>query len=287
MAQQTKNLITVKGIVDSVERRTGVTKTNVPYVSGRVVVDCGDGNKVPVEFFSTELKKDGTPNGICNGIKTFLDECKSIVDDGIDNATLVDFSRAEVRENFWSPDGISLLDGFRISTSFLNRAKTKLSEKDYGAKFILEGIFLGVADEVKNDVPTGDGIVTFATVGYNDKLDIFKLRVSAPDGLTYIKNNLNVGDKTTLGGKVVYIQETEIITKPAAFGDPIEEVKTKTTRDLVIESITPVVESNITPEEFNKMKQEREALRAEALSAAKAKAAEKPKTPTSAADFSI
>lgn len=286
--KQTKNAVKIVGKVDSYDLRTGVTKAGVPYISGRANIDCGNGDKVPVEFFSTEQKKDGTPNTICAGLKSFLEQAKTIADHGEDIATIVDINRAELSENYWSPDGATLIDGFRISTSFLNRAKTEVKPENFGAKFQIEAYFLDITDEIKNDIPTGNALINVCTVGYNGSIDKIVITADNPAAVAFAKGNLNKGDLVEFAGDVVYVQKTEIVPKETSFGEPIEEAKSITKKELILKSIGQITPDALDAEAFAEAKKARDAARAEALARAKQKAtaATAPKA-GSAADFSI
>lgn len=278
------NKVVLIGKIAEITSRTGATKDGRDYIAGDVMVETEADVIVPVSFFQMKKKKDGGDNNIYKGIETFVQEAKTILQDGRDLADVVSITGASLEENsFYSREG-NLIRGFRISSAFFNRKKADTPCEN---NFVVEGILESMTEEVKNDEPTGRLFMDLLLVGYADRGHLVRFTVENEAGVNYAKNNLNVGEQVKIGGKIVYSETQEEKREEVEFGEPLITVVTKTERKLEITSIASAKEPDIDSEKIETIL----ATRAGRLAEMKEKSEAKEQAPaskiTSAKGFSL
>jgi len=284
MLKQDTNKIEIAGKIIEIEKRTG-TKDGVDWISGTLKVETGEDNIIPIGFYSAALTKDKKPNKIYASLQTVCDSYKTVAA-GEDADTVV-IDSAQLSENIFFPTPETLIRGFQVQSSFFNRKAVAAGEEH--AKFTLTGTVVSVVDEIKQDIPTGRVILKLLVVQYGDKGDVFDLVVDSPEAASYVRNTYSEMDKIKVQGNIVITEEVEVIEEPTAFGDPIEQVKRKTTRELIIKSATPPTPTDLTAEQVSELMKKRETLAAtkKAESAAKQSAPKTQATTSGAGGFQL
>lgn len=131
----------------------GTTKTNVPYISIRGTIRCGEDAvmDMPFEMFCQSKKKNGEDNKSYATIKKWAMRVKSIADDP-DNATWADLTGSMATNDYVNREG-KLVEGYRYQMSFIS------DFKNYACTLDLEGYLSGVRDEMRgqgdDEVATG------------------------------------------------------------------------------------------------------------------------------------
>lgn len=284
MLKQDTNKIEIAGKIIEIEKRTG-TKDGVDWISGTVKVETGKDNIIPIGFYSAALTKDKKPNKIYASLQTVCDSYKTVAAGEEADTIVVD--SAQLSENIFFPTPEALIRGFQIQSSFFNRKA--VAAGDEHAKFTLTGTIVSVVDEIKNDLPTGRLILKLLVVQYGDKADIFDLVIDKPEAVNYVRNTCSEMDKIKVQGDIIITEEVEISEEPTAFGEPIEQVKRKTTRELIVKSATPPTPTDLTREQIDELLKKRETLTAtkKAEAAAKQNAPKTQSTTNGAIGFQL
>ena len=284
MLKQDTNKIEIAGKIIEIEKRTG-TKDGVDWISGTVKVETGKDNIIPIGFYSSALTKDKKPNKIYASLQTVCDSYKTVA--AGEEADTIVIDSAQLSENIFFPTPEALIRGFQIQSSFFNR-KTVVAGDEH-AKFTLTGTIVSVVDEIKNDLPTGRLILKLLVVQYGDKADIFDLVIDKPEAVNYVRNTCSEMDKIKVQGDIIITEELEISEEPTAFGEPIEQVKRKTTRELIVKSATPPTPTDLTREQIDELLKKRETLTAtkKAEAAAKQNAPKTQSTTNGAIGFQL
>lgn len=284
MLKQDTNKIEIAGKIIEIEKRTG-TKDGVDWVSGTVKVETGKDNIIPIGFYSSALTKDKKPNKIYASLQTVCDSYKTVAAGEEADTIVVD--SAQLSENIFFPTPEALVRGFQVQSSFFNRKA--VTAGDEHAKFTLTGTIVSVVDEIKNDLPTGRLILKLLVVQYGDKADIFDLVIDKPEAVNYVRNTCSEMDKIKVQGDIIITEEVEISEEPTAFGEPIEQVKRKTTRELIVKSATPPTPTDLTREQVDELLKKRETLTAtkKAEAAAKQNAPKTQSTTNGAIGFQL
>ncbi len=284
MLKQDTNKIEIAGKIIEIEKRTG-TKDGVDWISGTVKVETGKDNIIPIGFYSSALTKDKKPNKIYASLQTVCNSYQTVAAGEEADTIVVD--SAQLSENIFFPTPETLIRGFQIQSSFFNRKA--VAAGDEHAKFTLTGTIVSVVDEIKNDLPTGRLILKLLVVQYGDKADIFDLIIDKPEAVNYVRNTCSEMDKIKVQGDIIITEEVEISEEPTAFGQPIEQVKRKTTRELIVKSATPPTPTDLTREQVDELLKKRETLTAtkKAEAAAKQNAPKTQSTTNGAIGFQL
>lgn len=270
----------ISGKVYNIEHREGTGKGGV-YIAGKVFVETDSDSVIPVNFYASEKKKDGTPNPMYSSLKTVVHDYKSIASSGREDADSVEVGLAKIEENtFFVKDGKMIRD-WQFKSAFFNR-KADVAPK---AEFSVVGEVLDIEDEIINNVPTGNVKVRMLVVGYGNSANIIDFAVENEAAVKYVKSNFASSVEVKLTGDILVIEKIEEKITPTAFGEPIREESKRTERKLLVKSATPPVPSTLNEAELTTMLAEREAK----ITESKRKFLEKQKgtKPTGAADFSL
>lgn len=238
------NKVELAGKVVEIVSRTGLTKKNVPYVSGTIKIETGPDNFVPVDFFAQEINSKGTKSPLYTSLMTVKDEYKSIASHGRENADTIKLDMGKLTENLYSPDGVRINRGFKVNSNFFNRDANAMPAN----KFIVEGEVVAISEEIKSDVPTGVMLLDLLLLDFNKNAHIIQFSSVEPKASAYIKSTLSIGEKIKISGSVEVMEEDIVTKTQAVVGDDIEEHKTKTTRRLVLNSLSAPVPSDIPTE---------------------------------------
>ena len=272
-----KNVIS--GKLASIEHRSGTMNSGPDYLAGRVYIEAGEDNVIPVSFFAAELKKDGTPNPVYSSIHTVINEFKSIESNGREEANDIEVGMPRLQENtFFLRDG-RRIRAWEFQSPFFNR-KTGVEPK---AEFTVVGEIVRTEDEIINDVPTGNMIVTLLIVTYGSAANMVDFAVEGEKAVNYVKANFVPGMQVKVSGDIMVVEKIQEKTTEAAFGDAIVEQIRLTERKLLIQSSTAPVESPITEEQRTTMLAERESNLAQSEERAK----QKNQNTQKSADFSL
>ena len=284
MLKQDTNKIEIAGKIIEIEKRTG-TKDGVDWISGTVKVETGKDNIIPIGFYSSALTKDKKPNKIYASLQTVCDSYKTVA--AGEEADTIVIDSAQLSENIFFPNPETLIRGFQIQSSFFNRKTVTVGDEH--AKFTLTGTIVSIVDEIKNDLPTGRLVLKLLVVQYGDKADIFDLVIDKPEAVNYVRNTCSEMDKIKVQGDIIITEELEISEEPTAFGEPIEQVKRKTTRELIVKSATPPAPTDLTREQVDELLKKRETLTAtkKAEAAAKQNAPKTQSTTNGAIGFQL
>ena len=284
MLKQDTNKIEIAGKIIEIEKRTGA-KDGVDWISGTVKVETGKDNIIPIGFYSSALTKEKKPNKIYASLQTVCDSYKTVA--AGEEADTIVIDSAQLSENIFFPSPETLIRGFQIQSSFFNRKAVVAGDEH--AKFTLTGTIVSIVDEIKNDLPTGRLILKLLVVQYCDKADIFDLVIDKPEAVNYVRNTCSEMDKLKVQGDIIITEELEISEEPTAFGEPIEQVKRKTTRELIVKSATPPTPTDLTREQVDELLKKRETLTAtkKAEAAAKENAPKTQSTTNGAIGFQL
>lgn len=274
MAKESVNKVTLAGKIVEIESRTGITKTNKPYIGGTLKVETEEDNVVPVSFFAAEITNAGKENPIYKSLQTVVNEYKTIQNDTREHADSVEISGARLSENIFFPQPDRMIRGFQIQGAFFNRGASISPDNE----FIVSGVIEDVIEDVKDDVPTGTLTVRLLVVGYGNQANILDFKVEDPAGAKYILSTFAKGMEVKVNGSIVIDETIEEIKEETAFGDPIINTIRKTERKLLITSATPPMDSTLPADERLQMLATRESQIQDKKAGASAPQSSKPES---------
>lgn len=259
MAQH-ENKVTIKGTVVEIQTRTGINKNNDEYIGGKIMVEAGKDNIIPVDFYANKMKKSGGENSIYKSLQSVVQDYKTIAANGRDEADTIEVGGGNLQENtFYVQDGNVMIRGFNIQAPFFNRKQIN----DPSAEFIIVGEIVKLEDEIKkeggDEVPTGNAILTLLVVGYNNTANLLDFHIEGEKAVAYAKANFAPGLEVKINGEIQVIETVETTTEEVAIGEPIVEEKRRTERKLILKGATAPVDSSITSEDKETMLANREA----------------------------
>lgn len=227
----------------NLELRT--SQKGVQYIGGKLVVATDEAglNTIPVEIiYVTATNKNGSPNKTYETLSNIINNGKTILNDGIANATMVRLD-SSVGLNEWYKDENgekTLVSAKRIAGGFAHLTQTL--NADEGARntfecdMVITGTVFFEGDEEKG---TQDKLVVKGcTFDFSGKVLPVEFSVTNPNGIKYFENNLDATPNTPVFTKVwgKMINET-IITKnveESAFGEAVVKEVKREKRDWVI-----------------------------------------------------
>jgi len=233
---QGQNKVNVVGKLVDVSFRNGKTSDGRDYESANMTVRVKqtyggreEVSEIPVSMFTCKYTKNGTLNSgwtQFQDMKTF----KTVQSVGVDEATTVRLSGANLKENNFVSRTGQLINGWQINASFIG---TTVNMADT-ASFVMDIFIMDMKDEEdRNGDTTGRLEIKGAIVQYGATLDVLNFIVEQPEAVDFIQRNWNVNDTVTVKGRIRVVATEE---KPVetSWGEDVPETNVRTTRELVI-----------------------------------------------------
>lgn len=251
------------------------------FIGGTIDIATDDEglNIVTVNFtFVQPTYSSGKVNNTYGVLKNIIENGKTILEDGIDNATLVRVDANIALNDFYTNRGgeETLVSAKRINGSFVNIIN-KLSEPNERSTFECDMLINGTnyveADEERN-IDKDYLVVRGAVFDFRNSILPVEFSVKSPGGIKYFES-LDASSKNLTFTKVWgEIKNRTIVTKKeeeSAFGDPMIKEFTRTIREWnIIGTSKPDLvyeigneETGITEEEIKKAIADREVYLAE------------------------
>ena len=231
------NKVDIQGIISEINIRK-IERDTGNFIGGQVIVEVENEkgiSLVPVEVFSKDVTKAGTPNKFYASIER-LGEMKSISSSSREEATKIAFSGARLNENLFKPnDRDEVIRSTRVNGRFFDVAK--VSEYKPKAKFQVEGFIIKMEPEIVNDAETDRLKIQVATVGYADKVEILDFTTENGQVSEYIRQHWNEKDTVSLMGYVKFTSQlVEAESKEATFGEVEPTTYTRTIKEFIVVS---------------------------------------------------
>lgn len=238
--REAENVVTIEGILlenKLEEKPVG----NKDAITGELEIETGEGSTHTVRMFAYKLKQDGTESGLYKGLKTIMDEYKSVASVGRENADKVRINQGRLGVNeYYGQDGV-LRSNPQLSTNFVNRLQANEMETyETKAEFEVEAIVQGVLEETNKDGDeTGRVILNGLVPIYGGKIVPIKFVVADKGAASYVMDNYEKGLTAKVFGDIVNHVDVIKTEVEVGFGKPQTKVTRKTTRELVITGGTP------------------------------------------------
>ena len=240
MLTQKINKVIIEGILNELTVRKA-DKDGKKYIALDASIDVGDGNIVTTKSFAFEKKNDGGLNKIYKSLLTIEENYVSSMAAGIDAATRVRLTSAELQGgDFYTQDG-RLVKTFRVRNTFFSRhPEMNFTPR---AQFQIDVFILDILEEEdKEGVPTGNLIIEGAVVKYGGKIDKLLFLVNTQMGVKFVKEHYQPGMTVNLQGDIVTKREEITTTKEVGFGTPVENKSIRTEKQLVVTAGTEALD---------------------------------------------
>lgn len=187
-------------------------------------------SEIPVSMFAAEYTNTGKLNPGWKSIQD-LKDMETVQNSGLADADTIRLTGASIRENAFVTKQGALVDGWQLSSSFVNT--TNMSDV---ASFSIDVFIMDMKPEEDRDGdPTGRLIIKGGIVQYGGKLDVIEFIVENPEHVDYIERNWNPNDTVTVKGRIrVTSVEEKASGTDSSWGEDIPETTTRFVRELII-----------------------------------------------------
>lgn len=224
-----------------------VTKDGKTSIRGDLVIQTGDINFITFNVYVNEKKDDGSENKLFAGIKTVMNDFKSIAKVGKEEATkmVIEDRYGQIRPNSY----ISSRDGqvhvsMRYQSIVFSEYKGAPEDFDPHAWFELEMSVVQIVPEVyttgeEKGEETGRVIVKGWMPVYGGGVEPITLVAPAEDGIAEaILDDYAPGETVKFYGDIVNSRATIEETIPVKIGKPRVKVKTIYKNEMVITNVS-------------------------------------------------
>lgn len=237
--RQSTMKVNVEGVVSEKDLKV-VTEDGATKIQGSLTVKTGDTNFIRFNVNVNEKTKNGTENKTFAGIKTVMEEYKSIAEVGEDEADKV---RVNGDLNIYTGQN-GVVVGYK--SNFFNRLKNP-DELDPKAEFTIEVFISSIAPEVNTDgEETGRVVVNGWTATYAG-VEPIKL-LAEGDVASAVDSTFEPGQTVEFYGDVINSRIEKITEIPVAIGKPRKKVETSYKNELIITGASEAYEEGVTPE---------------------------------------
>lgn len=237
--RQSTAKINCEGIVSEKDLKV-VTEEGATKIQGSLTVKTGDTNFVRFNVNVNEKTKNGTDNKTFAGIKTVMEEYKSIAEVGEEEADKV---RVNGDLNIYTGMNGTVV-GYK--SNFFNRLKNP-DEFEPKAEFTVEVFISSITPEVNTDgEETGRVVVNGWTATYAG-VEPVKL-VAEGEIASAVDSTFEPGQTVEFYGEVINSRVEKITEIPVAIGKPRRKVETSYKNELVITGASEAYEEGVTPE---------------------------------------
>ncbi len=237
LTKQANNKLNIVGKLLDATFREGTTKDGKPYEScnftvrvTQMVEGVEETSEIPVSLFASKYTNAGTPHPGYKNIQE-MRNWKTVQNYGEAEATMVRMTSAVVRENNYVSRSGQLINGWQLSTSFINEGG-----KNEIASFNIDIYIMDMHPEYDNEgEETGRLVVKGGIVQYGGKLDVLEFIVEAPDKVEYISRHWEPNTTVNIGGRIRYTsKEVNRSASESSWGEELPDSSTQTVRELII-----------------------------------------------------
>lgn len=245
------------------------------FIAGtlEVAVDDAGLNVIPVHFtYVTEVTSKGQTNRTFTVLKKIIDEGKTIITDGMDEATKVRIDTALALNDFYTNDDslVSIKTNEGGFVAIINELSGENERNTFSADMVITGVTRVEADEEKN---IKEDYVTVRGAIFNFRGDLLPLEfiVKNAGGMKYFED-LGASNSepvyTKVWGRINCETKTTIVEEESAFGEAAVKKYERKTKEWVITGTAKVPyefgdEEILTGEELTKAMQAREVMLAD------------------------
>lgn len=245
------------------------------FISGNleVAVDEDILNVIPIHFtYVVEQTKNGKKNATYTALKKIIEEGKTIIADGKDEATKVRIDTALGLNEFYTQDDqlVSVKTNEGGFVTIINELGPVEERNTFATDMVITNVSRVEADEEKN-IKEDYVIVKGAIFDFRGALLPVDFVVKNPQGLNYFEDLGASGSNpiyTKVWGKINCETITRVVEEESAFGEAAVRTYERKTKEWVITGSSRVPyefgdEGVLTSEELTKLMQDRELMLAD------------------------
>ena len=237
--RQSTMKVNCEGIVSEKDLKV-VTEDGATKIQGSLTVKTNDTNFIRFNVNVNEKTKAGADNKTFAGIKTVMEEYKSIAEVGEEEADKV---KVNGDLNIYTGQNGTIV-GYK--SNFFNRLKNP-DEFEPKAEFAVEVFVSSIAPEVNTEgEETGRVVVNGWTATYAG-VEPVKL-VAEGDIASAVDSTFEPGQTVEFYGEVINSRVEKVTEIPVAIGKPRRKVETSYKNELLITGASEAYEEGVTPE---------------------------------------
>lgn len=190
--------------------------------------------QIEVHYFNNKYTKQGKENPSYNDLLRVKNEFKSIASCGSrEEADKVRITGEITMNEFYGRDG-KLVSSPRVRASFINKATGRFNPKcDFEMTFTISNMkYVVDADGVEVEPKKLE--ITGIVPRFGGAVDVMKFYATSPNVISVIEGAWKNDDTVKAGGRLNFNSKTETYLEPVDFGEPVERVRTVSTRELII-----------------------------------------------------
>lgn len=240
--RQANAKVSVEGLLSEMDLKEEM-KDGVNVISGKLTLKTSDVNFVQFPINIREKTKAGTDNRAYPGIKTVMNEYKSVAAVGEADADIVrTIGDLNLYHSVQSGN-----DMVSYKSNFFNRVANP-ADADYHATFDVEMFISKMIPEMNTDGDeTGRLLVKGWVPMYENGIEPLTL-VATEDIADAITSAFEAGQTVRFFGDIINNRVVKTIEIPVAIGKPKVETKTSYKNELVITGASEPYEDGVTPE---------------------------------------
>lgn len=231
--READNFVEVEGIVS--ELRIEEKEVGGKFaITGEIDIQTEENSVHTFRVFSYREKKDGSVSGLYKGLKTVMDEYKSIASVGVNDADRVRVSSGKLGVNEYIGQDDQLKTFPQFSANFINRIQAG-EELNPHATFEVEVVIVAKKEEKdRQGEETGRLILETYIPVYGGKVIPMTFVVADQDAVSYVDSNYEKGETVRLYGDIVNRVEVTTTEVNVGFGKAQPKVNRKTVRELLV-----------------------------------------------------
>lgn len=276
--KKTLNNVTVEGLVYESTLEAKVSKAGKNYINGELRVQVTDTNIVSVGFYEGELTKAGASNSKYVTLMTFMNNLKTVLNDGADAATGVSIKSSNLRPEEYTVQELPRINWRKAiqQGGFVNvTPQAKLKPQAMFKNDVMVLASIREIDEATGEEKPYLTVKTFI-FDYANNITPFDFVVYNPRGIEYFQS-MTPNTFTSIWGNIESnTVKTQVVTDNA-FGEALVTETERTTKQWVVTGVNtvPYGEDQMTLEDWNTCLQNRATFIANKIADEKERAANK------------
>lgn len=245
--KEAKNIVTIEGILSEVnlkygsyQKKDGSGTAETVGGSIKILVPQAENGipetkEIPVYLFAQKLTRAGKSNPAYVAIERVMNEFTSIAAAGsADKADKVRITSGSIHMNeFVGRDG-RVVSTPRINCSFVDKVTGNFNPR---AKFQVEGVFNStrfVTDSEGIEVEPKKMLIQMVVPQYGGNVDVIEFATVLPNAIDFIQQNWEAGCTYAIHGDLNFTSTQEVVAQAAAFGDSVEDIRTRTLNEFLV-----------------------------------------------------
>lgn len=191
--------------------------------------------EIPIQLFGNQYNSAGNPSPLYTSFRDIKDNYVSVAACGNeDDADRVVINNGRIQLHSYAGRNGKLISFPRISANFVNKVPRDRCKEQ--ATFAVEFVVKQAAMEVNPQTgeETGRYRIIGVIPGWNDRIDVVPFYAVNEGVIDVVSSYWTPGDTVRANGKLDFSISQEEVTQPVDFGEPVKNIVTRRTSDLIV-----------------------------------------------------